>query len=57
MGQKNSNTISIELKVIEDFFIEPDYNPFNFVESHYQSGINEVVDQVYELSLKEPLED
>jgi hypothetical protein len=54
MEQENINTISIELKAIEDLFVEPDFNPFDF-ESRFQSGIDELVDQIRELSLKKPL--
>lgn len=44
------NTIKLELKVIEDLFIEPSYNPFDS-ESRFQSGIDELVDQISKLSV------
>ena len=47
-------TIILELKVIEDLFLEPSYNPFDS-DGRFQSGIEELMDQVRELSLKEPL--
>ena len=47
-------TINLELKVIEDLFLEPSYNPFDS-DGRFQSGIEELMDQVRELSLKEPL--
>ena len=43
-------TINIELKAIEDLFLEPDYNPFDS-DSREQCIIDELVDQVHELSL------
>lgn len=48
------STINLDLNVIEDLFIEPSYNPFDS-NGRFQSGIEELVEQVRELSLKEPL--
>ena len=42
------------MKKIEELFQEPDYNPFDS-KSRFQSGFDELVDQVRELSMKEPL--
>ena len=47
-------TIKLDLNVIEDLFIEPSYNPFES-DGRFQSGIEELLEQVRELSLKEPL--
>jgi hypothetical protein len=54
MQKDDKQTIFIELKTVEEFFLEPDYNPFD-PESRAQSGIEELVDQVRELPMKEPL--
>jgi len=54
MQQDDLNKFNIKLKTIEDFFIEPVYDPFD-PENRSQSGIDELVDRVHELSIKIPL--
>jgi hypothetical protein len=53
MPNGDLNTIRIELNAIEDLFIEPDFNPFD-PESRFQSGFDEMAEQVRELSMKVP---
>lgn len=48
------NMVSIELNSIEDLFLEPEFNPLN-LHSRFQSRIDEVIDQVREMSRKRPL--
>ena len=47
-------TIRIELNTIKNLFIEPDYNPFD-PKSRFQSGFDELAEQVRELPMKVPL--
>ena len=54
MPHSELNTINIGLNSIEDLFLEPDFNPFN-LQSRFQSGIDELVEQVRDLSMKRPL--
>ena len=54
MRIKELRTINLELKSIEDLFLEPEFNPLDS-ESRSQSGIAELMEQVRDLNKKEPL--
>lgn len=54
MPNGDFNTIHIQLNAIEDLFLEPEHNPFD-PENRFQSGFDDLVDLVRELSKKVPL--
>ncbi len=54
MQKNNYTTIKLEMNNINELFVEPAYDPFA-PQSRFQSGFDELVDQVRELSMKEPL--
>ena len=55
MQKNKKQSVSIVLETAEELFLEPVYNPFD-PESRSQSGIDELVNQVRKLAMKEPLQ-
>ena len=54
MSDKGPLVIDLELNTIEDLFVVPDYNPFD-PQNRTQSGMDEILVQVRNMSLKDPL--